>query len=254
MNAIAIPATRTPGRSRIPAVFKLHYANPTTVAWMPLWIYGTIFAMNWLIWLIIFNASSPEGRVGMSTGTAWSGASLFIFVWLLVLAVQAMNRTFHLALGFGSTRRDYYLGTAAALVLACAGWAIVFGIMGALEEATNGWGLGGHMFAPIYFGDDGPIARTWYVFLVMLFLTSIGLVAGAAWVRWRTFGVIGFFTIVAFLLIGGLAWVALTDSWPELGAAMQTLGFSGVYALLLVPTAIAGLIGYLALRRATARS
>jgi hypothetical protein len=254
MNAIAIPTTRPASQSRIPAVFRLHFANPTTVAWMPLWIYGTIFAINWLIWLIVYFASAPEDRAGIGRGTSWSGASLFIFVWLLVMAVQSMNRTFHLALGFGSTRRDYYLGTALALVLVSAGWAIVFGILGAIEDATNGWGLNGHMFAPIYFGDDGPFARTWYVFLLMLFFTSIGLVAGAAWVRWRTFGVIGFFTIIAFLLIGSIAWITFAGAWAQFGSAMQTLGFAGVYALLLVPTVIAGVVGYLALRRATARS
>lgn len=254
MNALAMPVAAVRGRSRIPAVFKLHFANPTTVAWMPAWIYATIFALNWLIWLIVWNATADLDRSEINQGTSWSGASMFIFVWLLVLAVQAMNRTFHLALGFGSTRRDYFLGTAAALIVVCAGWSIVFGILGAIEDATNGWGLNGHMFAAVYFGDDGPIARTWYVFLLMLFLTSLGLVAGAAWVRWRTFGVIGFFTIIALLLVGGLAWVALTESWVAFGSFFATLGFSGTYALLLVPTIIAGLVGYLALRRATARA
>jgi len=255
MNAaaatLAVPATGRP--NRVLAVFRLHFVNPVTVAWMPLGIYAFIFAMNWLIWLIV-NVATTDSREGMSEGTTWSGASMFIFVWLLVIAVQAMNRTFHFALGFGATRRDYYLGTIAALVVSAAGWAILFGILAMIEEATDGWGLGGHMFASVYFGDDGPIARIWYVFLLMLFFTALGLVAGALFVRWRTFGLIGFFAVLALVLIGGVAWIALTSSWAAVGSFFGTLGFAGSYPLLLVPVAIAGLLGYVALRRATARS
>jgi len=250
-TAVAIPATAHP--NRVLAVFKLHFVNPVTVAWMPLGIYGLIFAMNWLIWLII-SVSASDGGDGMSEGTTWSGASMFIFVWLLVIAVQAMNRTFHFALGFGATRRDYYLGTLAALVLSAAGWAILFGILGMIEDATDGWGLGGHMFASVYFGDDGPLARTWYVFLLMLFFTALGLVAGSLFVRWRTLGLIAFFAVFGLLVIGGIAWIALTNSWAAVGSFFVTLGFAGSYPLLLVPIAIGALLGYVALRRATARS
>lgn len=253
MNAATITAPAPARPSRVLAVFKLHFVNPTTVVWMPLGIMGLIFAMNWLIWLVIDVATS-DGRDGLYEGTTWSGASMFLFVWLLVLAVQAMNRTFHFALGFGATRRDYYLGTTAALVASCVGWAIAFGILGAIEDATGGWGLGGSMFSSVYFGDDGPLARSWYVLLLMLFFTGIGLVAGALFVRWRTFGLIAFFAVLGFLLIGGIAWAALTDSWGRIGAFFGELGFAGAYPLLLVPTAICGLLGYLALRGATARS
>lgn len=253
MTTAALAAPATMHRSRVLAVVKLHFLNPTTVVWTPLYILGIIFAMNWLLWLIIGSATQ-DGRDGLYEGTTWSGASMFLFVWLLVLAVQAMNRTFHFALGFGATRRDYFLGTAAALVLFCVGWAILFGVLGAIEDATDGWGLGGSMFTSVYFGDDGPIARTWYAFLLMLFFTGIGLVAGALFVRWRTLGLIGFFAVLGFVLIGGIAWLTLTGTWGEFGAFFAGLGFAGSYPLLLVPTVIAGGLGYVALRGATARS
>lgn len=255
MNATATThatAPTTKRSNRVLAVFKLHFANPTTVLWMPLGILGLIFTMNWLLWLIIA-AAAGEGD-GVTEGTAWSGASMFIFVWLLVVAVQAMNRTFHFALGFGAARKDYYLGTVGALVLTSAGWSIVVATLAVIEESTKGWGLGGHMFASIYFGDDGPFARLWYIFLLMLFFMSLGLVAGAAFVRWKTLGLLAFFAVLGFALIGGIAWLALTDSWIAFGSFFATLGFAGAYPLLLIPVVVSSLIGYLALRRATARS
>jgi len=252
-GSLDAPLTRSTSSSRILAVFRLHFVNPMIVAWMPLMIYSFIFLVNWLIWLVVALASDGK-TAGMSQGTSWSGASLFIFVWLLVIAVQAMNRTFHFALGFGTTRRDYYLGTLAALVLLAAGWSVIFGILAAIEEATGGWGLGGHMFAAVYFGDDGAFARTWYVFLLMLFFASIGLIAGSLFVRWKSIGLIGFFAVITLLILAAGTIIAFTQSWPAVGSFLESLGFAGIYALLLIPVVIAVPLGYLLLRRATARS
>jgi len=252
MSTIAESVTRTTP-SRILPVLRLHFVNPVVTVWTPLMIYSFIFAVNWLIWLTV-SLATTDGTEGMTQGTQWSGASMFIFVWLLVLAVQAMNQSFHFALGFGATRRDYYLGTVVALVVSAAGWAIVFGALSAIEDATGGWGLGGHMFSVFYFGDDGPIARTWYAFLVMLFFASLGLVAGALFVRWRTFGIIGFFAVLVLVIVGSIAAILLSHTGEEVAGFIGRLGFAGSYPLLLVPVVIAGALGFVALRGATARS
>ncbi len=252
-GAPSAAATPRPGANRILAVFRLHFANPTQMVLQPLAIYGFVFAVNLAIWLIV-NISVGSSVVGMEKGTSWSGASGFAFVWQLVVAVQAMNRTFPFALGLTSTRRDFYLGTALALLTMSAAWAVLVGILGAIEDATNGWGLGGHMFAVAYFGHDGPFARTWYVFLLMLFFAALGTVAGSLFVRWRTWGLLGFGAVLAILILGGLAAVALTNGWGAFASFFAGLGFGGSYALLLIPVVVCGVIAWAALRGATARS
>jgi len=254
MSTIAAPAVRPTGRNRILAVFRLYFANPTQMVWQPLLILAFIFAVNWLIWLIVAVSSSGSATEGMSTGTSWSGATAFAFVWPLVVATQAMNRTFPFALGFAATRRDFYLGTALALVAMCAGLAILIGVLAAVEDATNGWGLGGHMFAVTYFGADGPFARTWYVFLLMLCFAFLGSVSGALYVRWRTWGILAFGAALAVLIIGTLAIVALTNGWADVFGFFAGLGFAGSYPLLLIPTVLSGIVGWAAIRGATARS
>ena len=255
MSAIAFeaPQTRPLGRNRIIAVFRLFFVNPTQMVWQPLMIYAFVFGVNWLIWLVASLAPDVEAS-GMEQGTRWSGASAFAFVWQLVVAVQAMNKTFPFALGLGATRRDYYLGTALALVTMSAAWAVLIGLLALVEDATGGWGLGGHMFAVNYFGDDGPLMRTWYVFLLMLFFASLGTVAGALFVRWRTWGLLAFFAVIVVLLVGGFAWILLSDGWGAVGAFFAGNGFSGSYPLLLVPVAVSGVLGWAALRGATAKS
>lgn len=238
---------------RIANVVKLHFTNPTTIVWMPLGILGLIFLLNWLIWLAIYTAASGADRADATEGTQWSGASLFVFVYMLVVAVQAMNLTFPLALGYGATRRDYYLGSALTFVALAAGWSVLLGLLGVVEEATNGWGLGGSMFAPIYFGDD-PLARVGYVFLLMLFFFFVGAATGAMYVRWKQYGIIGFFAGLGILLVGAVALLVVTDGWAAVGDAFGAIGIGGAYALSLVPTALAGVAGFALLRRATPRS
>lgn len=257
MSAITAPLetgnahTAPNGLARVLRVVKLHFVNATGVVWMPLMIFAAIFLVNWALWLLITLSAGSEG---LERGTSWSGASSFIFVYMLVVAVQAMNLTFSFALGLGSTRRDYALGTGVAFLGLAAVWAVILGVMAWLEELTNGWWLGGRMFAAIYFGDDGSLARTWYVFLIFLFFMALGAVAGALWLRWKQWGLLTFGVSMAAVIIGALAIIGLNQAWPQVGEFFMRVGWAGGYPLLLIPTVIASVIAFLLLRRAPART
>lgn len=238
---------------RIVNVLRLHFTNPATIVTTPLFILAIIFAVNWAIWWLIALSVPVTEQAGAAEGTQWSGASFFIFVYMMVVAVQAMNLTFPLALGYGATRRDYYLGSALTFVVLSAGWSVLLGVLGLIEEATNGWGLGGTMFTSIYFGADGPWLRLWYFFVLLLFFFFTGAAVATLYVRWKQYGLIGYFTVLAVLVVGGIALIVLTDSWGAIGEFFATIGFTGAYSLSLVPTAISAVAGFLLLRGATPR-
>ncbi len=252
MTAIASPQTRTISAwSRISRVVKLHFANPRTVVGMPWMILGIIFLMNLAIWWMIVTLTT-EGEKA-SEGFQYNGASGFIFVYMLVVAVLAMNQTFSLALGLSATRRDYYLGTALTFGILAVMYTAGFVVLGAIERATNGWGVGGRMFSPVYFGD------TWYaqafcVFVALLFFLFVGSISGAIYVRYKAFGITLFWCLVALGLIGGAALVTLVGAWGAVGNFFATAGLVGSFAWSLVPTAIAAIAGFFVLRRATPRS
>jgi hypothetical protein len=254
-------ATLTPARpltTRIGSIVRLHLANPFTIVFTPLLILGVIFAVSWMIWWIVSTSvnGDPEAVQGVSNGFQFSGASLWIFFYMMVVAIQAMNLTFPLALGFGSTRRDFYVGSAVAFVGLSAFYAVLFAALGLVEEVTGGWGVGGSMFRAIYFGTaDTPAGlRLFFVFALFLFFFFIGAAIAAMYVRWKQRGLIAFFAISALALIGGAALLTVTESWGAVGDFFGRIGFIGGYALSLIPTAIAGLAGYLIMRRATPRS
>lgn len=240
--------------SRITRIVKLNLTNPWTTVILPWIIIGAIFALSYGIWLII-TANSTDGVSGAGDGLQYSGANSWIFVYMMVIAVQAMNLTFPLALGYGATRRDFYLGSSLTFVLLSAMYAVGMTILATLEEATNGWGIGGRMFTAIYFGGEGAEwwSRLLTFFFILLFFFFVGASAATLYVRWKANGLVVYFLALGLLVVGAVAFFTYTQNWGLVGEFFG-LGALGVSAWLLVPTALAGIAGFLVLRRATPRS
>jgi len=239
--------------NRIASVVKLHLTNPWTTIILPWMIMGFILVANIAIWALIYFNAPVEDRGDVTEGFGYSGAGTYIFVYMMVVAVQAISVTFPFALGYGVTRRDYYLGTALTFIGLAAMFSIGQTILSVIEEATNGWGVGGRMFTAIYFGDDW-LQRLFIYFTLFLFFFFVGTVAAAIWVRWRANGLIAFFAGLGVLLIGLAALFTLTGTWGAFGNFFATAGFVGSYAWSLVITAIAAIGGFFVLRRATPKS
>jgi hypothetical protein len=250
------PLTQTPrdGIHRVLAVTRLHLTNTVPLLALPWMILGFIFLVNLAIWWIIVRATDGEAQSGMSEGTQFSGATMFIFIYMMVVAVQAVNVSFQFALGYSVTRRDYYLGTSVVFVLLSAYYAVGMAILAEIERASNGWGVGGGMFDVVYFGADNLVQRFALFFLVFLFFFFIGAASSAVYVRWRSNGMIVFFAALTLVIVGLVALATLTDSWPAVGEWFVSNGALGVAAWSLLPTAVAAVTGFLLLRRATAKN
>lgn len=255
MTAIA-PTARPLGR-RLWNVVRLHVANPFTIFVTPLLVVSAIFAVNWMIWWIIRTLSpdDPGSVADVSAGFQYSGATLWIFVYMMVIAIQAMNLSFSFALGFGSTRRDFIVGTGLTFAGLSAIYAIIYILLAGIETWTGGWGVGGAMFNSIYFGIDSPWwLRLFHVFALMLFFFAIGSAFGAIYVRFKARGLVLFFSALSVAIMGAAALLTLGEAWPAVGGFFAAAGFTGSYALSLVVSLVAGVAGYLILRRATPRS
>lgn len=255
---VTSPAAPRPLARRLTNVIRLQLANPFTIFITPALVVGLIFVGSWVLWWII-GTSTGGGRdavEGVSIGMQFSGASLWIFVYMMVVAIQSMNFSFPFALGMGSTRRDYFLGTAVTFLGLSALFALIYLTLSAIEVATNGWGVGGAMFTTLYFGG---VAEPWglrlfYVFAAFVFFFFAGSLFGALYVRYRARGLVLFFTAFGAVVIGLAALATLTESWSTVGEFFVTVGFAGGYGLSLAISLAAGLAGYLVLRRATPRS
>lgn len=239
--------------TRIWNAARLNFVNPWTVYWIPLMILFFIWLVNFAIWWIISSSVSGADRQDAMDGTQWSGASFFIFVYMLVIGVQSMNATFAYALGLSLSRREFYLGSSLAFVVLSAAYGAILTTLSYLEEWTNGWGVGGHMFTSFYFGA-GPVWQRFFVFTVaLLFFSFTGAVSGTIFMRWRTNGLLIAAAVSIVLVVALLALITLTGSWPLVGEWFVASGPSGVVAWMLIPTVISAIAGYFILSRATSR-
>lgn len=248
------PAVGGTTLSRVLAVVKLQFTNPWSILVMPWLILAVILLANIGVWWTIIAAAATDAdRADIREGLQYSGAGTYIFVYMLVVAVQAINSYFPFALGFGVTRRNYYLGVSLTFVLISAMFTVGMSVLGAIEEATGGWGLGGHMFTAIYFGSNWGERAVIY-FTVLMFFFFIGSSVAAIYVKYRATGMIFFWVGIVFALIGIAALITATESWGAVGAWFAANGLVGSYLWTYVLTAIAAISGYLVLRRTTPRN
>lgn len=247
-------ADRTPGAvQRILNVARLHLVNRNGVLWLPLFILSVIFTASMLIWWILSVLVERAGGDTDTDGIVMGGASSFIVIYMLVVAVQAINLTFPFAQGYSVTRRDFYLGSGVAFVGLSLFYALLMTLLSTVERATQGWGLDGYLFSLRHFGVIEPLPTFYVYFMALLFFFFVGMAVATVYVRWRTWGIAGFFTTLGFLVIGLIALATFTDRWEQVGAWFVHNGAIGIATWSLVPTVLAAVTGFAILRRATPR-
>lgn len=241
-------------RNRVLSVVRLHFTNPWTTITFPWIVMLTIIALTVIVWaLVLANIADPGDQAKAREGFGYSGSSGFIFVYMIVVAVQSINTMFPFAQGYGVTRRNFALGTATYFVLLSVLYSIGLTILSLIEDATNGWGVGGSIFSVGYFGDT-PAQRLFVFFAILILFFFAGSAIAAIYVRWKAFGITTFFIALGFAIVGLGALVTLVGGWDEVGAWFAATGLVGSFAWSFVISALAALGGYLVLRRATPKS
>ncbi|MFW2513813.1 ABC transporter permease [Demequina sp. SO4-13] len=249
---IAPAPTAAGAPARIWDVVRLHVANPVPTLVVPWVITAAIFAVNLAIWLMVANAAGGVENLEPDA-FQYNGGISWIVVFMMVVAVQAMNLTFKFALGFSVTRRDYYLGSVLYFVLLSLLYSTGVTAIAAVERATDGWGLGATFFAP--WGLAGESLMTvWFLYLMaMLLFFFLGAAVATVWVRWGPYGLYAFFIGLAALLVGAGWLVTTTDSWGDVGEFLTGTSLVAIAAWTAPVTLVCGVVGHLFLRRSTPR-
>lgn len=233
-------------------VIRIHVANPWPTLVAPWLIFTAVFGLTFAIWHIVLIAAGSGGVD--ANAFQYNGGATWILFYMVVVAVQSMNQTFRFAIGFSSTRRDYYLGTATLFVGLAAVYATGITALAEVEHLTSGWGVQGAFFAPSVLAHL-PLAQVWYAYFVtLLFMFFLGTAVGSVFVRWGGNGILVFFGSLAVVLVATIWLVTRASAWGTVGSFFTDNSVTTILTWSLPVTLVAALVGYALMRRATPRA
>ena len=252
MTAIVDTVPHVPLTKRWANVLRIHVANPWPTLVTPWLIFTAIFGLNYAIWRIVLMAA---GTGGVQPGAFQdNGGVTWILFYMVVVAVQSMNQTFRFAIGFSSTRRDYFLGTATLFVGLSAFYAIGITLLAGAERVTGGWGVEGGFFAPAFVANL-PLVQVAYVyFATLLFMFFLGAAVGSVFVRWGANGILVFIGSLAVVLVATVWFVTKAGDWGTVGSFFADTSVPTILTWSLPVTSVAAFVGYALMRRATPRA
>lgn len=230
-------------------IVRLHTVNPSIFFLVPAMILGGAWAVTMVVALILMGAGVPSEN----TSFEYSWAVLSPQWYLIVVGVQAVSYTFPFALGFGATRRDYWIGTGVMFVIASVVFAVAIATLMLIERATGGWGIGAGMFDALWYVGADWFTAFYTTFALQLLVLFIGAGVTTVFMRWRMRGMmIALFGGVAVIL-AIIAALTFSESWESLGAWLASIGVVGVFTLVLVKALAWAVAGFFVIRRATPR-
>lgn len=229
--------------NRVLGAARLQLINPLMSVGFGWAIVALAFAVNLAVWGI--------GDLDARASDSNTGGLAALYITVLVTYIQAVTWLFPLAMGLSLSRRVFYLGTA----LVALGQAVVFGIvltgLTAVENATNGWGVGLEFWAPGAVDVGNPALQVVVFTIPLMAFAFTGIGMGVLYKRWGTTGI---YALTAALIVGtGTLVVLLTwrQAWGDVGAWLADRSIES-FAIGLPAVAVLALavLGYLGLRRA----
>jgi hypothetical protein len=258
--------------NRITSVMVMHARDRVSWFLIPASILGAGFV------ICLFIALSIDLLWGGKTPVYTGALATFYFV-MLVEGFGTVIRMFPFAVGFATRRRDYLLGTLAWSVAVCASWAILLGLLSLIEaNVIKNWGVGLHFFHlpffsdgsplrqfcwsyyhdmfcaqsdPNYLSGGSPLGQFWVYFVLLLFMSMLGLMLGSIYQR---FGRTGEYIVfgIAFVLLSVFLLVSTYWNWWEAIFGWLVQQTAVALGLWLVPlVVIFALVSYALLRKAT---
>ncbi len=258
--------------NRIESVMVMHARDRVTWFLIPASVLGAGFV------IVLFLALCIDLLWGDAT-PVYTGALAVFYTVMLIGGATTVGGTFPFAIGFGTRRKDYLLGTLAWGIVVCAAWAILLGLLSLIEaNVIKNWGVGLHFFHLPFFSDGSPLRQFcwsyyhdmscaqadpnyfrgssslqqfWAYFVLLLFMYLLGLLLGSIYQR---FGRTGEYILLGITFLFLSVFVLLSTYWRWWGAIFNWLAqqTAAALSLWLVPLIVFfALTSYALLRKAT---
>lgn len=224
--------------SRTLNVVRMQLVNRQTFIWIPLIILGGAFIVTLLIWAML-----PPGA------TKYSGGSQGPLWYFVAVGVMAFAYTFPFSQAMSVTRREYFLGTLLTAALTSGILAVIFVVGGAIELATDGWGMNGWFFYLPWVWDQGAAVAGLSYFVLAMLLFVVGMWCAVLFKRFGTLVLVTILVGLGILLVGAMWLVGRLDAWAAVGQWIATNGLLGLTLCGIVVAVVLAGISYGTLRR-----
>ncbi|MCC9173174.1 hypothetical protein [Arthrobacter sp. zg-Y179] len=226
--------------NRAVAVARMQLTNK----WIYLWIPLIILAASTLISLAIF------AMIPGDASNIISGSGQAVMWYFFALGIQAMTLLFPFSQALSVSRRAFYLGTIGLFSLVALALAVLYWVLGLVEQATDGWGMKGAIFAIPWIAEGAWYAQILFYFAVTVLLFLLGFWSSTIYKRWRTVGLTAALVGAAAVLLGVIALITWREAWPSVGAWIVELTPLSLAGWVLAAGALLALTSYATLRRA----
>lgn len=226
----------------ITRVARLHLVDRFGYTWLVWGILALTFVLNMAIWAVI-PVRPEEGY--------YTGALMTIYVFMIVIGVQAATKFLPFAMTLGVSRRTYFVGTVALVIGLCLLYAGILTLLWWVEGLTNGWGVDGHFFRVPWI-LDGPWYQVWITNFALLSLVFLfGLWSGLVFRRFGLVGTIGFLAALAVAVVAAAMVATWRQAWPQVWRFLVDLNILNASLLAALLAVVVCLGGYLTIRRIT---
>jgi hypothetical protein len=227
---------------RIMKVVRLQFVNRWTFVWTPLIVFGAAWSITMAMLTIIDRAAGDDGPATVTGGTQ---APLW---YLFAVGLQSMTLTFPFSQALSLTRKEFFTGTVLSAVFSTGGLAVLFVLLGWLEEATNGYGINAYFGYLSWVWAAGPLAAWLTYFTLGMFFYVVGFWVGTIFKRFGSVILTVCGIGVAIVLLGIVALITFTESWSDVARLVMDLKAVGLTVVGLVLTALLSVGAYLTLR------
>ena len=217
--------------SRLFTVVRMNLSNPWPALITPSIILSVLLISAYTFYWIF--GGGLDGQVYFSP-------EFFFMVVLLVIANQTINQHFSLALSYGITRRDFYLGSLMGFVILAVGYSLLSSVLGLLADPNF----------LIGFGEPG-FSEFALVFWALLISQLIGASITTLYLRWRKVGMSIFFVTLGVILVAAPILLSRYELWDDIERWVAAdLGDVTGNLIGLGWTLLLALIGYVLISRA----
>lgn len=225
-------------------VVRMQLVNRATYIWVPLIVLGGTLVISLTIFgLIAGNGADAEMFGGGAQAPLW---------YFGVVGVQALTLTFPFSQAMSVTRREFYLGTLLTAALTSFVLAALFIVGGLIEQATEGWGMGGYMFYLTWVWSQGAVVAGLFFFALAMLFFVVGFSAATVYKRWGNLVLTVVLVSLGFVLVGAMWLVGQLRAWGDLFAFFGSLTPLALTGVMVLAGALLAALSYGMLRRAIA--